>query len=89
MEQENESQLDHLDPHKQTIRDLQTFMLKYIEQGFTENLAMDGNDSDSHSFMIPASPTNMTTTLGFNYDKRISGSVADIVEACDLVNIHT
>jgi hypothetical protein len=43
MEKGNESQLAHMDPHKQNIRDLQIFMLEYIEQGFTVNLAMDGN----------------------------------------------
>jgi hypothetical protein len=56
MEQEDESQIAHLDPHTQTIRDLQIFMLKYIEQGFTVNLAMDGNESEIHSFRTPAAP---------------------------------
>jgi hypothetical protein len=89
MEQKDESQLAHLDPHKQIIRYLQIFMLTYIEQGFTVNLAMDGNESDSHSFRTPAAPTNITTPLGVNYDERISGSIADMLKACDLVNINT
>jgi hypothetical protein len=63
-------------------------MLKYIEQYFTVNLAMDGNGSDSHSFRTPAAPINMTTPLGFNYNEIISGSIADMIEACNLVNIH-
>jgi hypothetical protein len=87
MEQENESQLAHLDPHKQTIRYPQIIMLKYIKQVFTVNLAM-GNESDSHSFRTPAAPTNITTPLSFNYGERISGSIVDMLEACDLVNIH-
>jgi hypothetical protein len=64
-------------------------MLKHIEQGFTVNLTMDGNESDSHSSRTPAAPTHITTSLGFNYDGRISGSIANMLEACDLVNIHT
>jgi hypothetical protein len=27
--------------------------------------------------------------MGFNYDSRISGSIAEMIEACDLVNINT
>jgi hypothetical protein len=50
---------------------------------------MDRNESDSHSFRTPAAPTNMTTPLGFNYVEIISGSIADMLEPCDLVNIHT
>jgi hypothetical protein len=59
MEKETDSQLAHLDPQKQTIRDLQIVILEYIEQGFTINLAMDGNESYSHSCRTPAAPTNM------------------------------
>jgi hypothetical protein len=66
MEQEEESQLAHLDTHKQIIRELRIFMLKHIGQGFTVNLAMDGNESDSHSFGTPTVPTHITTPLGFN-----------------------
>jgi hypothetical protein len=89
MEQEEESHLVHLDQHKQTIRDLQVFMIQHLEQGFTVNLAMNGNDLDNHSFRAPMETTRMTTPLGFNYDWRISGSILGILEACSLVNIHT
>jgi hypothetical protein len=64
-------------------------MLQHIEQGFTVNLAMDNNELDSHSFRTPPAPTHITTPLGFNYDARISGSIADMIEACSLVNSHT
>jgi hypothetical protein len=50
MEQEDELQLFHLDTHNHTIRDLQLFMIKHIEKGFTVNLAMDINESDINSF---------------------------------------
>jgi hypothetical protein len=52
------------------------------------NLAMDGNESDIQSFRTPSAPTSMTTLLGLNYDERISGSIADMLKSCDLVNIH-
>jgi hypothetical protein len=64
-------------------------MFQHIEQGFTINLAMDVNESDSHSFRAPRVANRIITPLGFNYDERISGSISYMLEACDLVNIHT
>jgi hypothetical protein len=31
----------------------------------------------------------MTTPLVFNYNESISGAISDMLEACDLLNIHT
>jgi hypothetical protein len=81
MKQEDESQLVHWDPHKQTIRNIQVFMIQHIEQGFTVNISMDGNEANSHSFRAPMEYNRITTPLGFNYDSRISGSIADMIEA--------
>jgi hypothetical protein len=81
MEQEDESQLALLEPRKQKIRYLQVFMLQHIEHGFTANLAMDGNESSSHSYRAPTVDSRITIPLGFNYDERISGSIADMLEA--------
>jgi hypothetical protein len=64
-------------------------MLKHIEQGFTVNLSMDVNELNSHLCRTPTASTNITTPLGFNYDERISGSIADMIEACSLVKIYT
>jgi hypothetical protein len=79
----------HLDPHQQTIRDLQVFMIQHLEKGFTVNLSMDGNDLDNHSFIAPTDTARLTTPIGFNYNSRISGSISDMLEVCDFVNIHT
>jgi hypothetical protein len=43
----------------------------------------------THSEHRQHPPTRITTPLGFNYDERTSGSIADMLEACDLLNIHT
>jgi hypothetical protein len=86
---EDESQLALLDPHKQTARDFQVFMLQHILKGFTVNLAMDGNESHSHSFRAPTAANRITTPLAFNYDERISVSISGMVEACDLYSIST
>jgi hypothetical protein len=64
-------------------------MLKHLQDGYTINLPIDGNESDIHLFCPPAYNIRLTTPLGFNYDSRISGSIAAMIEACDLVNIHT
>jgi hypothetical protein len=89
MEQNNESRLLPLDPHRQTIRDLQIFMIQHLQDGYTVNLAIDGNELDAHLFRPPMYNSRITTHLGFNYDSCISGSIVVSLEACDLVNIHT
>jgi hypothetical protein len=81
MEQEDEFQLALLDTHNHTIRYLQVFMLQHIEQGFTVNITMDGSESGSHSFRAPTVANRINTPLGFNYDARISGSIAEMLEA--------
>jgi hypothetical protein len=68
MEQENEASILPLDPHHQTIRDLQIFMLQQINDGYTLNLAIDGKESDTHLCRPPIYNSRLTTLLGFNYD---------------------
>jgi hypothetical protein len=88
MEQEKESRLLPLYPHQQTIQDLQIFMRRHLQDGYTVNLTIYGNKSDAHLFLPPTYNSHITTPLGFKYDSRISGSIAAMLEACDLVNIH-
>jgi hypothetical protein len=64
-------------------------MLQHLNDGYTVNLAIDGNASDTHLYRPPTHNIRITTPLGFNYDSWISGSIAEMIEACDLVNIHT
>jgi hypothetical protein len=49
---------------------------------------MDGNQNDLHVFQQQDVPTKLCTPLGFNYDKNIDGSIATLVESCNLVSIH-
>jgi hypothetical protein len=71
MEQEDEALLLPLDPHCQTIRDLQIFMLQQINDGYTVNLAIEGNESVTHLYRPPTYNSRLTTPRGFNYDARI------------------
>jgi hypothetical protein len=64
-------------------------MLQHLQDCYTVNLAMDGNESDAHLCQPPMYNILLTTPLGFNYDSRISGSIAAISESCNLVKIHT
>jgi hypothetical protein len=90
MEQEDEAHLLPFYLHHQTIHDLQFLILLQINDGYTVNLEVeDGHESDNHLYRPPTYGSRLTTSLGFNYDSRISGSIAEIIEACDLVNIHT
>jgi hypothetical protein len=88
MESEDEYVGIPIDPHRQTIRDLQIFIQSYQQQGYFIFLLMDGKQNDSHVFQPQDIPNRVNTPLGFNYDKHIDGSIASLVEACNLVNIH-
>jgi hypothetical protein len=64
-------------------------MLQHVQHGYTVNLDIHGNESDAYFFQNPTYTSRLTTPLGFDYDSRISGSIAVMLEACNLVNIHT
>jgi hypothetical protein len=49
---------------------------------------MYGNQDDQHLFQQQDIPTRVFTPLGFNYKNNIDGSIATLVESCNLVNIH-
>jgi hypothetical protein len=49
---------------------------------------MDGNPVNLHVFQQQYIPTKVCTPLGFNYDRNIDGSIATLIEACNLINIH-
>jgi hypothetical protein len=63
-------------------------MLQHLQDGYTVNIAIDGNESDAHLFRPPIYNSHITTPLGFNYDSRISGYIAMMLDACGLFNIH-
>jgi hypothetical protein len=88
MESEDESLGLPIDPHHQTIRDLQIFIQSYQQQGFFISLLMDGNQDDLHAFQQQDIPTKVCSLLRFNYDKHIDGSTTTLIESCNLVNIH-
>jgi hypothetical protein len=50
MEEEHESIPFPIDPHRQTIRDLQIFIVSYQQDGYLVFLLMDGNQDDTHVF---------------------------------------
>jgi hypothetical protein len=81
MDSEHESIGIPIDPHRQTIRDLQIFIQSYQQQGFFIFLLMDGNQYDLHVFQQQDIPTKVYTPLGFNYNKNIDGSIATLVES--------
>jgi hypothetical protein len=89
IEQEDESHALPLDPHRQTISDIETFMLSYLQEWFTLDPAIGGNQSDSHTFRPQSYRSRLIYHLSFNYDNHINGSIAATLDTCDLVNIHT
>jgi hypothetical protein len=88
MESEDEAKGIPIDPHRQTIRDLQICIQSYQQQGFLIFLLLDSNQDDLHFFQQQDIMTKVCTPLGLNYDRKIYGSIATLLEACNLVNIH-
>jgi hypothetical protein len=88
IEDEMESIHYHIDPHRQTIRDLQIFIASYRQEGYLIFLFMDGNQDDLHVFREQEYDGKCRTPLGLHYNKIIDGYIASMVDACDLVNIH-
>jgi hypothetical protein len=88
MEDEMESIPYPIDPHRQDIHDLQIFIASYQQEGYLIFLFMDGNQDDLHVLREQEYDGKCCTTLGFHYEKTIDVSIATIVDACDLVNIH-
>jgi hypothetical protein len=70
------------------IRDLQIFISSYQQEAYLVFLFMDGNQDDLHVFREQEYDGKCCTPLGFHYDKTIDGSIASMVEACDVVNIQ-
>jgi hypothetical protein len=59
-----------------------------LQEGFFIFLLIDGNQDDLHVFQQQDIPIKVCTPLGFNYNTNIDGSIATLVESCNLLNIH-
>jgi hypothetical protein len=68
MEDEMESTPFHIDPHRQTIRDLQIFIASYQQEGDLVFLFMDGNQDNLHVFREQEYDGKLCTPLGFHSD---------------------
>jgi hypothetical protein len=88
MGDEHESIPFPIDPHRQTIRDLQILIVSYQQDGYLVFLVMEGNQDDTHVFREQEYDGKCFTPLVFHYDNSIDGSIASVLESCDVVNIH-
>jgi hypothetical protein len=77
-----------IDPHRQMIRDLKICVQSYQQQSFLIFLLIDENQDNLHVFQQQDIPTKVCAPRGFNYDRKIDGSIATLTESCNLVNIH-
>jgi hypothetical protein len=77
-----------IDPHLQTICDLQIFIAIYEQEGYLVFLLVDGHQDDIHVFREQEYDGKFCTPLGFHYDKSIDVYIASMVDSCELVNIH-
>jgi hypothetical protein len=51
-------------------------------------MLVDGNQYDLHVFQKQYIPTKVCTPIVFNYDRNTDGSIATLIESCNLVHIH-
>jgi hypothetical protein len=88
MEEEMESTPFPIDPHRQTICDVQIFITSYQQEGYLFFIFMDDNQDDLNVFPEQEYDGKCCKPLRFHYDKTIDGSIVSMVDACDLFNIH-
>jgi hypothetical protein len=88
MESEDASTGRPIVPHHQTISDLQIFINSYQQEGYLVSVCMDRNKYYERVFREQDYNSKVCTPMGFHYDKNIDGYKANLVETCNLVNIH-
>jgi hypothetical protein len=74
-----------IDPHREKNRDLQLCFARYQQEGYPIIICMDGHQYDQHVFREQHYDGKCYTPLGFHYDKTIYGSIACMIDNCDLV----
>jgi hypothetical protein len=75
-----------VDPHKQTIIDLQYHVEKLKTDGQKVMIFMDANQGEEQAHQAPTHNEKFVTKKGFHVDGSIDGSLQSFIQNCGLIN---
>jgi hypothetical protein len=85
---EDEELLPYIvDPHKQTLIDLQYHVEKLKTDGHEVLVFMDANQTEEHVHQTPTHNKKFVTKKGFHVDGSIDGSLQSFIQNCGLLNV--
>jgi hypothetical protein len=76
-----------VDPHKQTLIDLQYFIVKLKATGHESLILMDANQAKEQAYNQQTHNIKFVTKKGFHVDGTIDGSLQTFMQNCGLTNI--
>jgi hypothetical protein len=76
-----------VDPHKQTLIDLQYFVEKLKATGQEALILMDDNQSEEQAYQQQTHNIKLVTKKGLHVDGTIDGSLQTLMRYCGLTNI--
>jgi hypothetical protein len=76
-----------VDPHKQTLIDLQYHVKKLKTDGQEVLIFMDANKAEEQVYQAPTHNENFVTQKGFHVDGSIYGSLQSFIQNCGLINV--
>jgi hypothetical protein len=78
-----------INPHKQTMIDLEYFTEDLLADGFEVVVFIDANEPITHSVREQSQPHKYKSNNGFHIDGSINGSIVTYIRNCGLSNILT
>jgi hypothetical protein len=76
-----------VDPHKQTLIDLQYFVEKLKATRHKALILMDANQAEEQSYQQHTNSIKLVMKKGFHVDGTIDGSLQNFMQNCGLINI--
>jgi hypothetical protein len=76
-----------MDPHKQTLIELQHFVEKLKATGHEVLILMDANQAERQTYRPQYHNIKLVTKKGFHVEGIIDGSLQSFMQNCGLINI--
>jgi hypothetical protein len=76
-----------VDPHKQTLINLQYHVEKLKTDGHEVLIFMDANQTEEQLYQTPTHNEKFVTNKGFHVDGSIDGSLQSFIHNCGLINV--
>jgi hypothetical protein len=75
-----------IDPHRQTIIDLENFVQEMKDKENHIIIFIDANEDEQHQFQEQVNVIQLVTKNGFHVDGRHNGSLGTMMDKCGLIN---